>query len=616
MKRYLFCAAALLAALAYAAGCKMEEPEQAGMANAPQEVYQVHFVANEIETKTVFASPVESSNGIDYPTRWSGNEDKIAISVNLSGAKGATVLAAEDGKSAVFDADFSSSELEAPYVFYALSPFSACVGATSSHGGYHLNIPVEQTPLVSSCDESAQLLAASKTAESIDEFSSIEMDFTHVTAYGKLTLKNMYIPDNDSIQSIDITASVPFAGQFYYDFGQEALSESAASRTVTIRPDNLTLTEGELLQFVTYNMSDIWFACAPSNLGGGSITVVVNTMTGKLSRTVSIPEGRLSFIPGHVSKFTVNMAEAEFVRAQDRWVLVTNASELAAGDEVIIANSATAGSAYAMSTTQNTNNRGRVSVSIAQDSDGKMIIQNPGSSVEVIKLVNGDYTGFYRLQEGTSSSGRYLYTRNDTSTNNYNYLQSSTSPSNQGYANWKITVSDKAAIIATYQSYTKSKQTYYKQIRYNTASNSLFFAAYRSTSQTSWSNTVSGTGNVYIFRKEAGINTLDDPILEFDQYGAYLSNGNNIWCAGCQLSREYDGSGSVNFAIISPATYSIAEFNNIPADPAKGDTFTLNYSLITGRNQSDTDYNVTVVKVDGPKVWLSTGSGYGFIVKK
>ena len=40
------------------------------------------------------------------------------------------------------------------------------------------------------------------------------------------------------------------------------------------------------------------------------------------------------------------------------------------------------------------------------------------------------------------------------------------------------------------------------------------------------------------------------------------------------------------------------------------------FSLIQGRNQVDTDYNVTVVKVDGPKVWLSTGNGNGFIVKK
>ncbi len=60
----------------------------------------------------------------------------------------------------------------------------------------------------------------------------------------------------------------------------------------------------------------------------------------------------------------------------------------------------------------------------------------------------------------------------------------------------------------------------------------------------------------------------------------------------------------------------MAEFTGIPANPAKGDTFTLNYALGDGTHRSEQDYPVTVVKVDGPKVWLTDGSGNGFIVKK
>ena len=134
------------------------------------------------------------------------------------------------------------------------------------------------------------------------------------------------------------------------------------------------------------------------------------------------------------------------------------------------------------------------------------------------------------------------------------------------------------------------------------------------TSRTSWSGT--GSQNVYIYRKEAGINVDTDPILEQDIYGAYLSSGNKLYGAGSQLSREYINDGTVTFAILTPTIAEVVEFNGIPVDPAKGDTFTLNYNVISGRNASDTDYNVTVVKVDGPKVWLSAGSGIGFIVKK
>ena len=606
-------------ALACAAGCKMEEPEQTtDKANAPQEVYQVHFVAEEIETRTVFGSSVTSSGEVNYPTLWSGNEDKIAVSLNYTGAKGATVIANNDGRKAEFDADFSTSTQEAPFTFYALSPFSACVGASPSHGGYHLNIPAEQTPLATSCDEAAQLIVASESVQSTAEFSGIELKFKHVTAYGKLTLTNMALQSGETIQSIDLTSSTPFAGQFYYNFAENALSESASSRTVTIKPDNIVLTGKN--SPVVYDSSDIWFACAPADLGGGSLKVVLNTNLGKWTRTISIPEGRLAFNAGSISKFTVNMTDAIFEGCADRWVLVTDASSLKAGDKIIVASSSSTGSAYAMSTSQSSNNRGQVSVTIAQDKDGKMIIQNPGSTVEVLNLVSGNYSGYFYLQESTSSTGRFLYT---TSSTNSNYLRSAvestaTNSTNIGFANWKIVFSGSAAVIVAYQSITSSgifsSSTYYKQIRYNNSGNSSMFSAYRSSSQTSWNG--SGTSNIYIFKKETGLNEADDPILQRDQYGAYVYGGNHLYGTGSQMSREYDDDGTVNFAIVSPATFEISEFYGIPVSPATGDTFTLNYSIISGRNQTDADYNVTVVKVDGPKVWLSAGSGYGFIVKK
>jgi hypothetical protein len=89
-----------------------------------------------------------------------------------------------------------------------------------------------------------------------------------------------------------------------------------------------------------------------------------------------------------------------------------------------------------------------------------------------------------------------------------------------------------------------------------------------------------------------------------------------VFGVGDQLSREYMNDGTLTFAILSPVSSGVAEFSGIPTSPAKGDTFTLNYNVISGYSHSDTDYNVTVVKVDGPKVWLSAGGGRGFIVKK
>lgn len=600
------------AALSAAYGCRMteEDPERS---KAAEKMYAVHFVADEIETKTVFTGAQTTDGQTEYPTRWSANDTRIAVSLNLNNFKGATVIPSADFKTATFDAEFPQSEVQAPYTFYALSPYSACVGATSSHGGWHFNIPTEQTPLATTCDEAAMVLAASQGAAAIEDFSEIQMQFTHLTAYGKLTLKNLVgIPQGASITSIELTASESFAGRFYYDFAEAALSESSPSRTITLKPDNLTQTSG--------NIADIWFACAPADLGGGTIKVDVNTDQGVLSRTVSIPAGKLAFNAGRISKFSVDMTNAEFKQTTDRWVLVTDASTLAAGDEIIIASSATAGAAYAISTTQlngNTPGRGVASITIAQDSDGQMIIQNPSSTVEVLTLVTGYQTGTFYLRETTSSTGRYLYASTNYDTNGLNSDAANIATGNnyRNYASWRITISNKVAVISTYGTVKKNKNStsYYRHLRlYGTTA----FRTYRSSSQTTWISSTTGTTEVYIYRKEAGVSPDSDPILEQNEYGAYLTTGNNLYGAGAQLSREYINDGTVTFAILKPATYSITEFNNIPTSPAKGDAFTLNYNLISGRNASFKDYDVTVLKVDGAKVWLTDGAGNGFIVKK
>ena len=158
------------AALTVVYGCRMaeEDPERA---QANEKMYSVHFVADEIETKTVFTDAQTVDGQTEYPTRWSVNDSKIAVSLNLNNFRGADVNPSADFTTATFDTEFPQSEVQAPYTFYALSPYSACVGASSSHGGWHFNIPTEQTPLATTCDEAAMVLAASQEAAAIEEFS-------------------------------------------------------------------------------------------------------------------------------------------------------------------------------------------------------------------------------------------------------------------------------------------------------------------------------------------------------------------------------------------------------------------------------------------------------------
>ena len=566
MKRVLTFLPGIIVLLGVVSACKMTEQEQEPGKAAAEKVYPVHFVADEIETRTVFGEAVTSGGQTSFPTLWTDNDSQIAVSLNLNPAKGATVTPAADYKSATFDADFSQSEVSAPF-----------------------------------CDEAAQVMVASRDVESIADFSGVDLHFSHVTAYGRMTLKNMNLPDGARILSIDVTASEPFAGQFYYDFENNALEQDSPSRTVSLRTDNITVEAG--------TSSDIWFACAPADLGGGTLKVDVNTTTGVLSRTVQIGAGKLAFQRGRISKFGVNMESAVFTPVSDRWVLVTDASTLAAGDEIIITNSATAGAAYAMSTTQNTNSRGYTSVEIAQESDGKFVVKNPSTFVEHFMLVagTGTYSSCFRLKDATDSSDGFLSAGNSYSDN---YLLTGTN--NDQFDHWVITSTDQGTVISAYGTVRSGNKTAYRHIRFN----SDRFSTYKSSSRTNWNSSTTGTSPVYIFRKEAGVNPDTDPILEQEVYGAYLAGVARVLGAGDQQSREYMGDGTVTFAILTPSAYEVAEFSGIPISPAKGDTFTLHYNLIQGRNQADTDYIVTVVKVDGPKVWLSTGNGNGFIVKK
>ena len=181
MRKYAFAALALLMA---AVGCKVTE-EEIEKAARSEKMYPVHFVADEIETRTAFGEAETSGGSTTYPTLWTENDSKIAVSLNLNNFRGATVIPAEDYKSATFDAEFPQSEVTAPYVFYALSPFSAAVGATSSHGGYHFNILTEQTPLASTCDEGAQVMAASQEADSFSvSASSALVTSSHIIISG------------------------------------------------------------------------------------------------------------------------------------------------------------------------------------------------------------------------------------------------------------------------------------------------------------------------------------------------------------------------------------------------------------------------------------------------
>ena len=563
MKNKLLTGACALAALL--SGCAVQEVDLSLPAESPAG-HAVHFTATTGETRTAFGTPT----GMSFPTYWTSNDTKVLVSVNGEEAVEAAVTPSSDYKTAEFDASFGSYD---SYTFYAISPASASGGMSPSRKAWKVTIPSEQTPLAESCDESSQIIVA-KTAELSAAPSKLDLSFKHLTAYMSITLKNL--PEGTEVSSVELTTGVPIVGEYYYDCESGELTDNGASSTVTLTTDA---------------SGAVWVACAPVDLSGVSMTITVKTVAGNYVKKVTFPEGR-ELTPGKIALFSVNFSgiEPEAAQAEEYYELVTDASTLQDGDEVIIA---TPQYSYALSTTQNSNNRGRVAVTITDDK-----IYDPASTVQILTLEKSGSVWYFKV-----SDGQYLYT---TNSNSNNYLRTGTKTQNNVYNTWSISVSNGNASIS---SYISSRMTRY--LIYNNSS-SVF--------ATSTSSPGTGNNRVALYRKvtTTSTSTDEDPILDYEEYGAYLAAHTWTYSKGTDhLSRHYTDA-VVDFAIISAPEDAVSmTFAGIPRSLVKGDTFTLSFKRKAGiSTASKGDYEVTVVKESGRKVWLSDGAGNGFIIKK
>lgn len=387
----------------------------------------VHFHASELETKTAFG---ERTGEGKYPTLWTENDSKVKVSLNYAAAKDAVVNPSDDFKTASFNASIEDDETGS-YTFYALSPSTAQYAAySSSTKTVGIEIPSTQTTLTNSVDEAAQILVAK--SETFDEFpEGVELSFSHAVAYGRMSLVNLNL-GTAVISSVSLTSSENFAGRYSYSPDTGEMTEKSASKTITVN---------------TSSASDIWFACAPVDLSdGGTLDVVVNTDKGTFTRQIVFPADKGNFVAGHVAKFSVNMQGISLV-APEVYTLVKSKSELTVDSEVIIV--ASTGD-FAISTTQNSNNRGQAGVTKTGET-----INSPADNVQVFNLVvgNKDNTAAFKVGED------YLFSVSGNNHLKTGYLNDA--------ASWNISVSSEG--IATINNYANTAYN----IKYN-ASSGLF----------------------------------------------------------------------------------------------------------------------------------------------
>ena len=174
--------------------------------------------------------------------------------------------------------------------------------------------------------------------------------------------------------------------------------------------------------------------------------------------------------PTYVSAATIVKADmnlyAVFNNASLSTTLVTDATNLAVGDKIIIA---AKGYDYALSTTQNNNNREQASIT----KDGNTITF--GEDVQVLTIEAGTKDNTFAFNTGSG----YLYAASSGS----NYLRTQTTKDDNG--SWNITITDNVATIKAQGTNTRN------WLRYN--STNKIFSCYGSGQQDVSIYKISGT---------------------------------------------------------------------------------------------------------------------------
>lgn len=504
----------------------------------------IRFHSGEIKTKTAFGTLSAGK----YPTLWTSTND-IKISENKANSVSATVAPTSGGTTAEFTpASKILDDGTSSYVFYALSPASAQVShINTSYNSWNVEIPANQTPLDGSVDESAQVLFAKYNSGSTFP-SDVNFEFTHVTAYGKFSLANLALDPGETVNSITLTSPENWVGRWYYYVEDNTNGNNAGDFVASSASNTINLT--------TNKTTDIWFACAPVDLGGQDIEVTVTTTKGTFTRSdVTIPAGK-KFEAGHVAQFGIDMTGVTRSGGVV-YTLIDDVDDLTLNSEIIIVNPSQSKAAGVLGS--NTYFAAQ-SVTISGST-----ISDPSSSVEVFKIANGNIAGTYALK-AASKDDKYVKNTSGTS------LDVSTTLDNAG--SWAIAIDGSA---------NASIRNMSEVTRYLLSNSS---SGYRITAYIPGASTES----VSIYKKNG---TGSGAITPKTVTGLTISGATTSYLINDTYS--FDGTVKVNYSDLSSKVLTSSEYtvNSSAVNMAAAGTYTVTVSLVADPLVSTT-YDVTV----------------------
>ena len=253
----------------------------------------------------------------------------------------------------------------------------------------------------------------------------------------------------------------------------------------------------------------------------------------------------------------------------DKYAKVTSAAQLADGQHIIIVDKDTTS---ALSTTQNTNNRGAVNVTASQSG-----LITPSSEVEIITLDTINATPLkWKLQ---TSTGGYLYAASSSS----NYLKTQTTNTTDGQ--WTITIAENTGVATVKAQGTNTRNL----LKYN--SSSRLFSCYSS-----------GQNDIAIFARQytVTVNSNDENMGTVTGGGNYFEN--NVATLVATPKDGYKFTGWSNNTELSEATQTFTVTGNvtITANFAKGATAIDNATVETPALKTIENGQLVIIR-DGKK---------------
>lgn len=476
------------------------------------------------ETKTIFGE----NSGSGYPITWAASGEVIELveiltptsgDASYKGYSSTDYTLSNANATAIFSAEVDALSTEGTYDYHALYPQTAYKSANVQYKDLYAIIPDTQTPPSdASPAAAATLLYAGSTGHSAQPTSALNMDFSHITAYGKMTVKNASDAFADPSETINsVSVSVPAGGIYYYWETTNISSVNATKKdAVTINTDNID-TSGDFV---------VWFACAPYSLAiDDELTVSVTTDANTYSRTITMTKA-MTFESGKVSKFSVNMSTAAAADDLSGNYLIVSTDETnpwyAMTNEVSSNVYLGASTGVAASTTIDVDNAATNFSSFCSD-----------AYVWKLAKVSGGYT----LQNAHTE--KYV-----TVNSNNNRGEASDTPVT-------LTVADAGNGV-----YTVTSQTYTsRQLQFNYNSGNTRFAFYASSQKA-----------LYFVKVASYTTTLAKPTIEASSEGSTITVSWNevanassyiITCTGESDKNISAGTTSTTFTGLADGTYTV-----------------------------------------------------------